>query len=76
MTVEWSPEAVRMASRFLDDKAGRTELVAAVDALADEPYPAEGFHRGDYHRLRAGPYRVVYTVFGDVITIDRVGRAG
>jgi mRNA-degrading endonuclease RelE of RelBE toxin-antitoxin system len=76
MTVEWSPEAVRMASRFLDDKPGMTELVAAVDALADEPYPAEGFHRGDYHRLRAGPYRVVYTGAGDVITIDRVDRAG
>ena len=65
-----------MASRFLDDKAGMTELVAAVDALADELCPAEGLHRGDYHRLRAGLYRVVCTMAGDVITIDRVDRAG
>jgi mRNA-degrading endonuclease RelE of RelBE toxin-antitoxin system len=76
MTVEWSPEAVRMASRFLDDKTGMTELVAAVDALAGEPYPAAGFHRGEYHRLRVGLYRVVYTVAGDVLTIERVDRAG
>ncbi len=62
-----------MASRFLNDTAGITALVAVLDSLADEPYPAEGFHRGDYHRLHAGSYRAVYTVDGDRITIDRVG---
>jgi mRNA-degrading endonuclease RelE of RelBE toxin-antitoxin system len=76
MTVEWSPEAVRMASRFLNDTAGMTALVAVLDALADAPYAAEGFHRGDYHRLRVGSYRVVYTVEGDRITIERVDRLG
>jgi mRNA-degrading endonuclease RelE of RelBE toxin-antitoxin system len=65
-----------MASRFLHDTAGMTALVAVLDALADEPYPAEGFHRGDYHRLRAGSYRVVYTVDDDRITIERVDRVG
>jgi len=47
---------------------------AAVVGLADDPYPPEGFHRGRYHRLRVGPYRVVYVVDGDVITIERVDR--
>jgi mRNA-degrading endonuclease RelE of RelBE toxin-antitoxin system len=42
--------------------------------LADDPYPPEAFHRGDYHRLRAGPYRVVYVVEGKIITIERVDR--
>jgi mRNA-degrading endonuclease RelE of RelBE toxin-antitoxin system len=31
-------------------------------------------HRGRYHRLRVGRYRVVYSVDGDLITIDRVDR--
>jgi len=34
----------------------------------------EAFHRGDYHRLRAGPYRVVYVVEGEMVTIERVDR--
>jgi mRNA-degrading endonuclease RelE of RelBE toxin-antitoxin system len=47
---------------------------AAVAGLAADRYPAEGFHRGDYHRLRGGPYRVVYIVDGDLITVERVDR--
>jgi mRNA-degrading endonuclease RelE of RelBE toxin-antitoxin system len=46
----------------------------AVAALADDPYPSEGFHRGRYHRLRVGRYRVMYVIDGDVITIERVDR--
>jgi mRNA-degrading endonuclease RelE of RelBE toxin-antitoxin system len=46
----------------------------AVTALADDPYPVEAFHRGEYHRLRVGLYRVVYMVDGDQSTVDRVDR--
>ena len=46
----------------------------AVTALASDPYPSEAFHRGRYHRLRVGRYRVVYTIDDDLITIDRVDR--
>ena len=46
----------------------------AVAALADDPYPLEAFHRGRYHRLRVGQYRVMYVVAGDLITVDRVDR--
>jgi hypothetical protein len=28
----------------------------------------EGFHAGEYHRLRVGSYRVVYVVEGDLVT--------
>jgi mRNA-degrading endonuclease RelE of RelBE toxin-antitoxin system len=49
---------------------------AAVAALAADPFPPEAFHRGRYHRLRVGRYRVVYTVDDDLITIDRVDRVG
>ena len=47
---------------------------AAVADLAGDPYPSEGFHRGRYHRLRVGPYRVMYVIDDDVITVERVDR--
>ena len=40
---------------------GRLREVA-VAALAAAPYPLEGFHRGRYHRLRVGRYRVMYLI--------------
>ncbi len=46
----------------------------AVAALAADPYPLEGFHRGRYHQLRVGRYRVMYVIDGDLITIERVDR--
>jgi mRNA-degrading endonuclease RelE of RelBE toxin-antitoxin system len=42
--------------------------------VAENPYPPEAFHRGDYHRLRVGLYRVVYIVEDDLITVERVDR--
>jgi len=46
----------------------------AVAALAANPYPPEGFHRGRYHRLRVDRYRIMYVIDGDVITVERVDR--
>jgi mRNA-degrading endonuclease RelE of RelBE toxin-antitoxin system len=46
----------------------------AVARLAEDPYPPEAFHRGGYHRLRVGQYRVVYVVDDDLITVERVDR--
>lgn len=46
----------------------------AIAQLAGNPWPPEAFHRGDYHRLRVGSYRVMYLVEGDLITIERVDR--
>jgi mRNA-degrading endonuclease RelE of RelBE toxin-antitoxin system len=39
-----------------------------------QPYPPEAFHCGDYHRLRVGPYRIVYMIEDDLVTIERVDR--
>jgi mRNA-degrading endonuclease RelE of RelBE toxin-antitoxin system len=50
------------------------EIGVAVAALADDPYPPQGFHRDRYHRLRIGRYRVLYVVDHDVITVERVDR--
>lgn len=58
----------------MKDRAGMLAVNAAVNALIDEPEPEEGFHRGAWHRLPVGPYRVKYFIDGDVITIDRVDK--
>ena len=59
----------------MNDQDGMRAIGAAVIRLAQNPYPPEAFHRGDYHRLRVGPYRVVYFVEDDLITVERVDRA-
>jgi mRNA-degrading endonuclease RelE of RelBE toxin-antitoxin system len=72
--IRWSPAAVALARRYLRDQDGMRTIAAAVAALADDPYPSEGFHRGRYHRLRVGQYRVMYVIDGDEITVERVDR--
>jgi mRNA interferase RelE/StbE len=75
MKIEWTPTARASARRYMADQAGMRAIGVAVARLGENPYPAEGFHRGEYHRLRVGPYRVVYVVEDDVITIERVDRS-
>jgi mRNA-degrading endonuclease RelE of RelBE toxin-antitoxin system len=72
--IEWSPAAVRSARRYAEDQDGMQAIGTAVAQLADDPYPVGAFHRGEYHRLRVGPYRVAYMVDAGVITISRVER--
>ncbi len=76
MTIEWTPAAVASARRYIHDQYGIRAIGAAIAALAGDPYPEPpaGFHRGRYHRLRAGDYRIMYVVDADVITIERVDR--
>lgn len=76
MRVEWTPAALASAHRYLHDQDGLRALGVAVAALADDPYPEPpaGFHRGRYHRLRTGHYRIMYVVDDDVITVERVDR--
>lgn len=74
MRIEWSPAAIGSARRYMHDQDGMRAIDAAVGELADDPFPAEGFHRGRYHRLRVGRYRVLYVVDEDVITVERVDR--
>ena len=74
MRIEWSPAARASARRFMEDQDGMRSIGIAVAALASDPYPSEAFHRGEYHRLRVGRYRVVYMVDGDLVTVERVDR--
>jgi mRNA-degrading endonuclease RelE of RelBE toxin-antitoxin system len=72
--IEWSPAARASARRYLADQDGIRSMGAAVAALAADPYPPEAFHRGDYHRLHVGRFRVVYVIDGELITVERVDR--
>ena len=74
MKIRWSPAAAALARRYMRDQEAMRALGAAVTALADDPYPSEAFHRGRYHRLRVGQYRVMDVIDGDVITVERVDR--
>jgi mRNA-degrading endonuclease RelE of RelBE toxin-antitoxin system len=60
----------------MEDQDGMRAIGAAVTALALDPCPPEGFHRGEYHRLRVGRFRVVYVLENDLITVERVDRVG
>lgn len=74
MKIEWSPAAKASAARFMRDQDGMRRLLAAIDLLADDPRPPEAFVRGEYHRLRVGPYRVMYLVQDQLVTVDHVDR--
>jgi hypothetical protein len=57
--IEWSPAARASARRYMADKDGMRAIGMAIAGLAYDPCPPGAFHRGDYHRLRVGPYRVI-----------------
>ena len=68
----------RTADFLSDDLAGVRGLWESVSRLADEPRPSESFPFGspDLRRLRAGRYRVFYTIDEDrkLVQINHVAR--
>lgn len=77
MRVEWSPRAVTTASRFLDDTAGMTAVVAALDALAGDPFPAASLVSARRDRRQAlMPVFGVMRVRAEVIAGEEAWPAG
>ena len=77
--VNWEMQALDQAAGFLgDDPIGVGVLWDAVGQPADEPRPPDSFPYGspDLRRLRAGRYRVFYTIDEErrVVQIDHVAR--
>lgn len=48
MKIERSPAARASARRYMNDQDGMRAIGAADIRLAQNPYPPEAFHRGDY----------------------------
>ena len=67
--VEVSPAAVRALRRV--DPAHRPRLQGAIALLAQDPRPpgARALRGRPGYRVRVGPYRILYTVAGDVLLI-------
>jgi mRNA interferase RelE/StbE len=62
-------------SKYLDDRARLRAVLDAIDALADDPRPPGSVPWGPVlSRLHIGPYRVMYTIGEDVVTVERVDR--
>ena len=77
--VNWEIRALDLTAGFLrDDPAGVAALRDSVSRPADEPRPPESFAYGspDLRRLRAGRYRVFYTIDEQrqTVEIDHVAR--
>jgi mRNA interferase RelE/StbE len=61
--------------KYLDDPAGLSEVLEAIDALADNPRPAGSVPWGPVlSRLHAGRYRVLYETGETTIWVRRVDR--
>jgi len=77
--VNWEIQALDQAAGFLRaDPSGVAALWDSVSRLDDEPRPLESFPYGspDLRRLRAGRFRVFYTIDEErrAIQIDHVAR--
>ena len=77
--VNWEIRAVDLAAGFLrDDPTGVAALWESVSRLAAEPRPLASFAYGspDLRRLRAGRYRVFYTIDEErrLVQVDHVAR--
>jgi mRNA interferase RelE/StbE len=62
-TVEFSPSAARQFKAL--PKKDKVRIKTRIDALAENPYPADTkklTNEKDLYRIRAGDYRVIYTV--------------
>ena len=77
--VDWEIQALDQTAGFLrDDHVGVAALWNTISQLAGEPRPPESFPYGsaDLRRLRAGRYRVFYTIDEErrVVQIEHVAR--
>lgn len=61
--------------KYLDDPAGLSEVLEAIDALAGNPRPAGSVPWGPVlSRLHVGRYRVLYETGETTIWVRRVDR--
>ncbi|MEW2399865.1 type II toxin-antitoxin system RelE/ParE family toxin [Streptomyces sp. NPDC046862] len=75
----WHEQATNAAVRFLkEDPDGLRQVFVAVDLLAEDPRPAGTTALGspDLRRMHVGPYRLMYQIEDDSITVVVVLHIG
>lgn len=75
--IEWKQSARKELKKLT--KAAIPKITVAVEALAKNPHPTGSRKlRGSEHtyRFRVGDYRVVYSVYSNILTIEivRIGH--
>ena len=69
--IQWKPSALKELKKL--NRRDVPKIVLAVENLSREPHPDNcRKYLGTNHtyRIRVGNYRVIYSVFRDILTID------
>ena len=58
----------------LKDKSVRKQVVARIQKLAEDPRPpgCEKLSGSEHYRVRQGQYRIVYSIFDDLVLVEVV----
>ena len=75
--IEWKQSAQKELKKL--QKKTISRILQAVEILSDNPYPpgSRKLHSAEYtYRLRVGDYRIIYSVYSDIVTIEivRIGH--
>ncbi len=73
----YSIELKRSAAKEIDkikNEGERRRIVDRIEKLALEPRPpgSEKLSGGEYYRVRQGQYRVIYSIYDEVLLIEIV----
>ncbi len=75
LEVVYEEQVTLTLARYLDDPDGLSKLMDSIDALADDPRPAEAVAFGpNVCRLYVGHYRVTYDVTATQVRIGHITR--
>lgn len=75
--IEWKQSARKELKKL--QKKTISRILQIIETLRDNPYPSgcRKLHGAEYtYRLRVSDYRIIYSVYSDIVTIEivRVGH--
>jgi len=75
--IEWKQSAQKELKKLQNKTISR--ILQTIETLPDNPHPpgSRKLHGAEYtYRLRAGDYRIIYSVYSDILTIEivRIGH--
>ena len=74
--IEWKQSARKELKKL--QKKTISRILHTIETLPDNPHPpgSRKLHGAEYiYRLRAGDYRIIYSVYSDILTIE-IARIG